>query len=108
MSDRDKACKDIVTDILERVESALRNSLANDLGFEQSTVDAIAATVRAVDAPVRRDWARHDAYVPARAPVREESKRKAVEEAKRSGKVADAARRNGISRATIYRLLNKR
>lgn len=99
--------KDIVTDIFERVIEALNAHLSNDLGFEQSTIDSITAKVRAQDEPVRQHWARSDVYVPKRPPTLAEAKQKAVEEASRSGRVEEAASRHGISRATMYRLLQK-
>lgn len=97
--------KDIVTDILERVEAAVRDFCANDLGFEQQLADAIARQIRAQDQPVRRYWARSEAYVPARSPEKSEAQRKALEEARRTGRVRESAERNGVSRATLYRKL---
>lgn len=99
--------KDIVTDILDRVEAAVRIYLQHDQGFEQSLVDAISAQIRAQDGAVRQHWGRSEAYVAARAPGREEAKRQALEEANRSGKPIEAATRWGISRATMYRLLKR-
>jgi transposase-like protein len=46
-------------------------------------------------------------YIAARSPLMDEVKQQAVAEAIHSGKVAAAADRHGISRATMYRLLKK-
>lgn len=100
--------KDIVTDILDRVELAVRERLAHDLGFEQTVVDAIAAAIRAQDMPVRRVWGRCDIYVPARsARAVEEAKQQAVSAARRGENIAEVARGTGLDRKTIYRLLRK-
>lgn len=97
--------KDIVADIIGRIDAALRQALANELGFEQSVVDEVSRVVRAQDAPVRQHWARSEAYVPARPPEKEEAKQRALEEVRRNGNVAEASSRHGVSRATLYRLL---
>lgn len=99
--------KDIVTDILERIEQVARDYLANDLGFEQSAVDALTQQIRAQDRKIRKDWGKTEPYVAAKAPEKEEAKRLALADVQKSGNVAEASSRHGISRATMYRLLKK-
>ena len=99
--------KDIVTDILVRVEVAVRAYLKNDAGFEQSMMDAISAQIRAQERPVRQHWGRSEAYIAARSAQHDEAKAEALAEVKRTGKVAQATR-HGVSRATLYRLLSKK
>lgn len=103
--------KDIVSDILQRVELAVRTYLETHLqgtgGLEQGIADELAAQIRAQDTPVRQYWGKTEPYVAARPPSRAEARQRAVEEASRSGKVAEAGRRHGISRATMYRLLKR-
>lgn len=112
--------KDIVSDILGRAEQAVREfvsrpefmALLSELsqsggGMEQRIADSLAQQIRAQDKPVRRHWGRSEAYVPARSPALEEAKRRALEEANLSGRPAEAASNNGISRATMYRLLSR-
>lgn len=111
--------KDIVTDILGRVEAAVRDfvtkpefaAMLEELsrsggGFESRIADQLAQQIKGVDEPVRRHWGRSEAYVPARRPDVEDAKARAVAEASRSGRVAEAAERHGVSRATIYRAMS--
>lgn len=97
---------DIVTDILSRVEIAVR-VWAQDHGVSAALIEAMVVEVRAQDRPIRKDWARCEPYIAARCPGMEDAKRRAIDEASKSGKIAEAASRNGISRATMYRLLKK-
>jgi len=99
--------KDIVTDILARVDEAVRAYLKNDAGFEQSMMDAISAQIRAQEKPVRQHWGRSEAYVAARSAQHDAAKAEALAEVKRTGNVAHATR-HGVSRATLYRLLGKK
>lgn len=46
-------------------------------------------------------------YIAKNPPPNEEARQAAVQEARRSGRVREAAEKHGISRATIYRLLKK-
>lgn len=98
--------RDIVADILARVETAVR-VWALDHGVNPAMIDALVVEVRAQDKPIRKDWARCEPYIAARGPGIDDAKRRAIEEAGKSGKIAEAASRNGISRATMYRLLKK-
>ncbi len=59
------------------------------------------------DADTRREWSRCRPYIAARSSDKEQAKQQAVAEVNRSGRVVEAAERNGISRATMYRLLKK-
>lgn len=99
--------KDIVTDILERAAQVAMTYLANEMGFEQSAVDAISQQIMAQDSKIRQEWGKSKHYVPATAPGVEEAKQKALEELRRTGRVAETASKHGISRATMYRLLKK-
>ena len=99
--------KDIVTDILDRIEEVAKQFLANEMGFEQSAVDALTQQIRAQDGNIRRDWGKNEPYVAARSPEKEAAKRRALEEVRRSGNVAEASSKHGISRATMYRLLKR-
>lgn len=103
MSDKDK---DILADILTRVESAVLVWMEKQGGFDQATKDAITAQIRAQEKPVRRDYARVDVYVAARGSDHAQAKAAALAEIKRTGKVA-AATRYGVSRATLYRMLKR-
>lgn len=117
MSDREK---DIVTDLLCRAEQAVREfvnrpefaQLLAEIarsggGIEQRIADSLAEQIRQQDAPARRYWARSEPYVPAKPPQKEVAKQRAVEEARRSGRVMESASRYGISRSSMYRLLKK-
>lgn len=112
--------KDIVSDILGRAERAVREFVARPEfrqllteiaqsggGFDQRVADSLAQQIRAQDKPVRQHWGRSEAYVPRRSPEREEAKQRAVEEAQRTGRVAEAVSRHGVSRATLYRLIGE-
>lgn len=112
--------KDIVTDLLCRAEQAVREfvqrpefcQLLAEIarsggGIEQRIADSLAEQIRQQDAPARRYWARSEPYVPARSPLKEEAKQRAIEEARRSGRVAEAAGRHGISRSAMYRMLKR-
>jgi transcriptional regulator of acetoin/glycerol metabolism len=100
--------KDIVEDILSRAVAAVFEYLSNHQGFEQSMADAIAGQIRAKETKIRKDWGGSEPYVAARPAGIAEAKRRALEDAQKTGKVSDAASRHGISRATVYRLLRKR
>lgn len=111
--------EDIVTDILHRAEQAVRDYvqrpefaqmlseiLKSGGGMEQRIADGLAQQLRQQERPIRQHW--HGArieYVALR-PTKEK-KAAAIEEVKRTGKVEEAAARNGISRATLYRLLKR-
>lgn len=99
--------KDIVADILSRIEAAVCEYLSNHQGFEQSMADAIAHQIRAQENPIRKHWGGTEPYVAARSREREQAKQKALEEVRRSGNVAEASSRYGVSRATMYRLMRK-
>lgn len=110
---------DIVTDILSRVDSALqeyfrtkeRQGLATsapcDDGVSQpEKIDGVTAIVWGVESDIRIHWGGADIYVSKRAQLGwSERKQLAIAEAGRTGRVADAGRRYGISRATMYRLV---
>ena len=120
MSEREK---DIVTDLLGRAEQAVREFIqrpefiellaeiarsgASGGGLEHRIADSLADQIRRQDGAARRYWGRSDVYVPAKPPSKEEAKQRAVEEARRSGRVVESASRHGISRSSMYRLLKK-
>jgi hypothetical protein len=97
--------KDIVADILARVEAAVMECLEKAGDIKQDTMDAVSAKIRALEKPVRRDYAGTEAYVAAREADFPARKAAAVTEASRTGRVAEAGSRHGIGRATMYRLL---
>jgi transcriptional regulator of acetoin/glycerol metabolism len=112
--------KDIVADILGRVEQTIRafvnqpefKRLLAEIaqtggGMEQRIADMLAQQIQAQDPPVRRYWAGTEPYVPQRSPKQEDAKRKAIDEARRSGKVVEASTRYGVSRAALYRALQR-
>lgn len=110
--------KDIVADLLGRAERAVREfverpEFAQMLvelsrsggGLEQRVADRLAEQIRNQDGAARQHWGRCDVYVPAKSPVKDDAKRRALEEARRSGRVEAAGSRHGISRSSMYRLL---
>lgn len=113
--------KDIVTDLLGRAEQAVRAFVERPEfvqmlvelarggggGVEQRIADTLAEQIRSQDNAARRYWGRSDVYVPAKAPSKEEAKQRAIEEARRSGRVAEAGGRHGISRSAMYRMLKR-
>lgn len=98
---------DIVTDILQRAMDVVRAELG-PTGLERATVETVIARIGALEKPVRRDYARTENYVAAREADFHARKAAAVAEASRTGRVAEAGSRHGISRATMYRLLSSR
>lgn len=113
--------KDIIADILTRASQAVRefvsspefmNTLNEAItqggGLEQRIADQLAGQILAQDQSVRRQWACGNPYVPAKSPQQEEAKRQALDEVKKTGRVAEAASKYGVSRATLYRALGER
>lgn len=78
--------------------------IAVSLGVSEQVASLIGAEW---DQRTRREWGRCEPYVAAKPHEKEQVKRQAAEEARRSGKVVETADRYGISRATMYRLLKK-
>lgn len=112
---------DIVADILARAEKAVREFIARPEflqilqqaaqsggGFEQRVADTLAAQIKAQETPVRKYWGGSDDYVPKRGDAYIETKKRALDEARRTGKVAEAAKAHGVGRATLYRALMTR
>lgn len=96
---------DIVTDILQRAMDVVRAELGPS-GLESATLDAVIARIGALEKPVRHDWR---GTVAQRNPAQvEQAKQAALDEVRRTGRVAEAGSRYGISRATLYRLLERR
>lgn len=98
---------DIVADIIERAAAAVREYLASDMGFEQSFVEELCKQIQAQERPARAYWRGADPYVAIRPRKAPDEKQRALEEAKRTGRVAEVADRHGISRATMYRMLKR-
>jgi transcriptional regulator of acetoin/glycerol metabolism len=88
---------DFVSDCRATIER-----IAIRLGVSPQVAAMIAAEW---DAHTRRDWGRCEPYIAARSPLQQEVKIAAIAEVRRTGKVAEAANRHGISRATMYRLI---
>jgi transcriptional regulator of acetoin/glycerol metabolism len=113
---------DIIADTLGQVERAVREyvgrpefarfleeALKSGGGFEQRVADGIAEQVRAQEKPVRQVWGGVTLkYVAARPRPEPERKEAALAEVRRTGNVMEAADRHGVSRATLYRLMNRR
>lgn len=78
--------------------------IAVSLGVPEHVAGMIGAKW---DQRTRLEWGRCEAYVAAKPREKEQVKRQAAEEARRSGRVTETASRYGISRATMYRLLKK-
>lgn len=95
---------DIVTDILQRAMDVVRAELGPPM-VERTTLEAVIARIGALEKPVRHDWRGINAYIAARGTDFEMRKAAALAEVSRTGRVADAGNRHGISRATMYRLL---
>jgi transcriptional regulator of acetoin/glycerol metabolism len=91
--------EDFVTDCRVSIER-----IAIKLGVSGDVAALIAAEW---DAVTRSEWACCQPYIATRKTEFQDAKRRAVDEASRSGRVAEAAERHGISRATMYRLLKK-
>ncbi len=109
---------DIVTDVLDRAEAAVREfvrrpefaQMLNEMmssggGMEQRLADSLAQQIQKADAPARLHWGRDQVYVPAKPPKREEVKRRAVDEVRKGDRVVEVSKRTGISRASLYRML---
>jgi len=94
---------DIVTDILQRAMDVVRAEMGPH-GLDRVTVESLVAHIGALEKPIRRDYARSKEYVAAND--KHEAKVAALEEVRRTGKVAQATR-HGVSRATLYRLLKR-
>lgn len=115
--------EDIVSDILHRAEQAVRDYvkrpefaqmlseiLSGGGGMEQRLADGLAQQLRQQEWQIRQHWhgARID-YIPLQPrPTKERKKAAALDEAKRTGRVEEAAGNNGISRATLYRMLSRK
>ena len=99
--------KDIVSDILDRVDQALTDLLVNELGFEQSLADAISQRIQAQDTNIRRDWGSSKPYIEKRTLAEKARRKAALEEVDRTGKVAEASKKHGIARPTLYNLLKR-
>lgn len=113
--------EDIVTDILASAAQAVRDfvqrpefaqllheALSSGGGLEQRIADSLAQQIKQQERHVRLVWGGADPYVPRRGPrPDDEKKQAALLEAQRTGRVAEAADRNGISRATLYRMLKR-
>lgn len=84
---------DIVIDILMRLSRAIGHDRLPDTIVSQ------------VEREVRRDWGGERPYVAKKAHVRD--RERIVRQARERG-VEQAARENGISRRTVYRLLRRR
>lgn len=95
---------DIVTDILTRVVDLVRAE-TGPAKLDTLTAEALIRHIGALEVPIRREWARQECYVAARPRRHEEAKAAALAEVQRTGRVAEASSRHGVSRATIYRLL---
>lgn len=98
---------DIVADIIERAAAAVRDYLGSDMGFEASVIDEVCKHIWAQERPARSYWRGADPYVAERPRKAPDEKQRALDEAKRTGRVAEAADRHGISRATLYRMLKR-
>ncbi len=96
---------DFVSDILERLATAVCSYLAGNHGVEQSKLDQIAQKIKGQSAPIRVYWKGCIIYIPGRLSGWEERKRRALEDARRTGQVSICASKHGVSRATLYRLL---
>jgi transcriptional regulator of acetoin/glycerol metabolism len=91
--------EDFVESLRRRVEK-----VCLDMGVAPQIAASIAAEV---DIRTRREDGTCEVYIPKNGPVREEKKRAALDEVSKTGNVAAAADRYGISRMTVYRLLKK-
>lgn len=90
---------DIVDDIFSRVRKILGNNFNGD----------IALRLENEECAVRRHWGGVDTYVPKiKRRQRDIAKKNALNEINKGVRVIDAAKKNGISRAEVYRLLNKK
>ncbi len=98
--------EDIVTDILQRAMDVVRSELGPAM-IERATLEMMIASIGALETPVRRDYAGTSPYIAARGTDFEIRKAAALAEVSRTGRVADAGNRHGISRATMYRLLGR-
>lgn len=99
--------KDIVTDILQRAMDVVRAELGPAV-IERATLEVVIAHIGALEKPIRRDWRGASAYIAQRDADYPDRKAAALAEVQRTGRVAEAGSRHGISRATMYRLLDKR
>lgn len=99
--------KDIVADIIDRAAAAVREYLGSSMGFEEQVIDVICQQIRAQERPARRYWGGANPYVAVQPRDKHEAKQRALEEAQRTGRIAEAADRHGISRATMYRMLKR-
>lgn len=61
-----------------------------------------------IEQQIRQEFGTEACYVAKTLDRDRKAKDSAVEEARRSGRVREAAERNGISRATLYRLLRRK
>ncbi|MEY2873737.1 MAG: hypothetical protein RLZZ373_1108 [Pseudomonadota bacterium] len=98
---------DIVTDILQRAMDVVRAELG-PAGLDDATLETVIARIGALETPVRRDYARADVYIAARGSDFEAKKAAALAEVQRTGRVAEASSKHGISRRTLYNLLASR
>ena len=96
---------DIVADILERACAIVRNEISARQ-LDTLTAERLIEHILGLETPVRRHWR---GRVPQRDPAKvEAAKAAALAEVQRTGRVAEASSRHGVSRATIYRLLAER
>lgn len=94
-----KAEEDFVAASCKRIEE-----IAVRLGISRDVAQMIGAEW---DTRTRREDGGCEVYIAKTGPDAEARKRRAIEEVQRTGRVAESADNNGISRRTLYRLLNR-
>lgn len=96
--------KDIIGDVLARAMDAARNHLsARNVAAE--AIDEVCGMIAQVEPPARIYWGGETVYISKKVDT-SENRRRAVEEAMRTGRIPDAAARYGVPRATMYRLVH--
>lgn len=89
----------------ENFVASLRLRVENtcvSLGISREVARMVAAEVVV---GTQREYGGCEPYIPKPRQEAEERKRRALAEARTTGRVAPAAKNHGLSRATIYRLL---
>lgn len=94
-----KSDDDFVSASCRRIEE-----IAVRLGVSPEVATLIGAEW---DSRTRREEGGCEVYIAKTGPAVEAKKRRALEEVQRTGRVAEAADGNGISRRTLYRLLKR-
>lgn len=113
---------DLITDVLFRVEQALRDHLraarfheivssstCNNVDTQRAAIDRAIAAVWSVEDGIRTHWGGSDVYIAKRTQQKwADKKQLAIDEARRTGRIADAASNHGVPRSSLYRWILRR